>query len=156
MDPITLEKLNEAFSIVNENLFIADVKAKFDKTGELSEKQIAAVLRAKEKFDIEYIAPSYSIGQRVAVLGKVIRSESVEREVAYNSTVKMTRYVISDDMGVLFYITTNAKKFTSFLNLMEVTNEEFKLDGFVQWRPDNAKMPVVMNKKGLTLHLIEE
>lgn len=151
-----LEKLNEAFAISAENPFIADVKAKFDKTGTLSEKQITAVLRAKDRFDIEYVSPTYNIGDRVKIIGKVVRIEPVVREVAYHQMAEMTRYVISDDMGMLFYITTAAKRLTAILNLMDATKEEFSVDGIVQWRPDNAKMPIIMSKKGLMLNIIED
>jgi hypothetical protein len=150
-EPETAQGLLEAFAMAEKNEFLTDVLQRLERNGKLSDKQVNAVLKIRNRLDDELIAPAYKPGQHIHVAVKLIGIEKGHGEFG-----PWTRYRLKDDLGVVYYLKTGAKKLVSILNVAKVTNDELEMEGDIKWIPDDKKWPVVMSAKKLKLDFVDE
>lgn len=142
------------------NDFVASISMQFQRYGNLSDKQISAILRQaektakKEKARERYV--DYSRDERVEIFGKVQSIQEVEvTNITYYSTTWTNKINVRTENGQNFVIKTTSKKLLSVFNEALESKKDVRIDSKVTW-VSPEKTTVCLSSKGMKLSITKD
>ena len=154
-DPNTGNTLNKF-----ANDFVASISMQFQRYGNLSDKQISAILwqaekiAKKEKARERYV--DYSRDERVEIFGKVQSIQEVAvMNITYYSTTWTNKINVRTENGQNFVIKTTSKKLLSVFNEALESKKDVRVDSKVTW-VSPEKTTVCLSSKGMKLSLTQD
>ena len=147
-----------AYAVRSSNDFFKDLANKWERFGNLSDKQIDVLVNAverdqKKEVISEVIEDWYEVDSKIDTPSLTIQSiKEVPVEMAYGLSGYTTKITMKHNSGIFFTVKTNAAKLIDAFNEANEHNKMVKLNAKVKWHFKDSDT-VILTSRGMKVQI---
>jgi hypothetical protein len=161
MEPSRRQRFEKAvaYATKSSNEFFKDLANKWERFGNMSDKQIEVLINAVERDQkkeaiSEVIEDWYEVDSKIETPALTIQSiKEVAVEMGYGMSGSTTKITMKHSSGIFFTVKTNAAKLIDVFTEANEQNKMVKLNAKVKWHFKDSDT-VILTSRGMKVEIV--